>query len=180
MGNFGALPFIYGTLVTSIVSLCITCCCSKLFAAALHASAKRLHNAVPLGLAAAIFLAELAPRNMSDTVAFLIDLLAAVPSVIYGLLGIFVVVPLMRTTIGPFLKHTLGFLPLFKGPNYGVGLLTASMVLAIMIVPFIISVSWARCAYHCPSRSARSGPRLGCHSLGIHLESRRTVGPVPA
>jgi phosphate transport system permease protein len=119
-GNFGALPFIYGTLVTSIVSLCI---------------------AVPLGLAAAIFLAELAPRNMSDTVAFLIDLLAAVPSVIYGLLGIFVVVPLMRTTIGPFLKHTLGFLPLFKGPNYGVGLLTASMVLAIMIVPFIISVS---------------------------------------
>jgi phosphate transport system permease protein len=119
-GNFGAAPFIYGTLVTSIVSLVI---------------------AVPLGLAAAIFLAELAPRKLSDTTAFLIDLLAAVPSVIYGLLGIFVVVPLMRTTIGPIIKHTLGFLPIFKGPNYGVGLLTASMVLAIMIVPFIISVS---------------------------------------
>jgi phosphate transport system permease protein len=92
-------------------------------------------------LAAAIFLAELAPRKLSDIAAFLIDLLAAVPSVIYGLLGIFIVVPLMRTTIGPALKSTLGFLPLFKGPNYGVGFLTASIVLAIMIVPFIISVS---------------------------------------
>jgi phosphate transport system permease protein len=119
-GNFGAAPFIYGTLVTAVVSLAI---------------------AVPLGLAAAIFLAELAPRKLSDTTAFLIDLLAAVPSVIYGLLGIFVVVPLMRTTIGPAIKSVLGFLPIFKGPNYGVGLLTASIVLAIMVVPFIISVS---------------------------------------
>jgi phosphate transport system permease protein len=119
-GKFGAAPFIFGTLVTSAVSLAI---------------------AVPLGLAAAIYLAELAPRRMSDTVAFLIDLLAAVPSVIYGILGIFVIVPLMRTTIGPFLKRTLGFLPLFTGPNYGVGFLTAGIVLAIMIVPFIISVS---------------------------------------
>jgi phosphate transport system permease protein len=118
--QFGAAPFIYGTMVTAIVSLVI---------------------AVPLGLAAAIFLAELAPRRMSDSIAFLIDLLAAVPSVIYGLLGIFVIVPLMRTTIGPFLKTTLGFLPFFKGPNYGVGFLTAGIVLAIMIVPFIISVS---------------------------------------
>jgi phosphate transport system permease protein len=119
-GDFGALPFIYGTLVTSVVSLAI---------------------AVPLGLAAAIFLAELAPRKLSDSIAFLIDLLAAVPSVIYGLLGIFIVVPFMRTTIGPFVKHTLGFLPIFQGPNYGVGFLTAGIVLAIMVVPFIISVS---------------------------------------
>jgi phosphate transport system permease protein len=118
--HFGALPFIYGTLVTSVVSLAI---------------------AVPLGLAAAIYLAELAPRNLSDSIAFLIDLLAAVPSVIYGLLGIFVIVPLMRTVIGPAIKHTLGFLPIFSGPNYGVGFLTAGIVLAIMIVPFIISVS---------------------------------------
>jgi len=118
--NFGALPFIYGTLVTSVLSLIL---------------------AVPLGLAAAIFLSELAPRRISDTISFMIDLLAAVPSVIYGLLGIFVVVPLMRTTIGPALKHTLGFLPLFKGPNYGVGFLTAGIVLTIMVVPFIISVS---------------------------------------
>lgn len=120
LDNFGAAPFIYGTILTAVVSLII---------------------AVPLGLAAAIFLAELAPRKLSDITAFLIDLLAAVPSVIYGLLGIFIVVPLMRTTIGPALKRTLGFLPLFKGPNYGVGFLTASIVLAIMVVPYIISVS---------------------------------------
>lgn len=119
-GDFGALPFIYGTLVTSALALII---------------------AVPLGLGAAIFLAELAPRRISDSLAFLIDLLAAVPSVIYGLLGIFILVPLMRTVIAPALRNTLGFLPLFQGPSYGVGMLTAGMVLAIMVVPFIISVS---------------------------------------
>jgi phosphate transport system permease protein len=119
-GNFGALPFIYGTLVTSALALLI---------------------AVPLGLGAAIFLAELAPRGVSDALAFLIDLLAAVPSVIYGLLGIFIVVPMMRLYIAPFLRSTLGFLPLFQGPSYGVGMLTAGIVLAVMVVPFIISVS---------------------------------------
>ena len=118
--NFGAAPFIYGTLVTSAIALVL---------------------AVPLGLASAIFLSELAPRRISDIVSFLIDLLAAVPSVIYGLLGIFIVVPLMRTTLGPALKKVLGFTPLFSGPNYGVGFLTAGIVLAIMVVPFIISVS---------------------------------------
>src|SRR5271156_1230800 len=118
--NFGAAPFIYGTLVTSAVALVI---------------------AVPLGLASAIFLSELAPRKISDIISFLIDLLAAVPSVIYGLLGIFIVVPLMRTTLGPALKSVLGLTPLFSGPNYGVGFLTAGIVLAIMVVPFIISVS---------------------------------------
>lgn len=118
--NFGAAPFIYGTLVSSAIALVI---------------------AVPLGLAAAIFLSELAPRKISDGISFLIDLLAAVPSVIYGLLGIFIVVPLMRTTIGPAIKSVLGFTPLFSGPNYGVGFLTAGIVLAIMVVPFIISVS---------------------------------------
>jgi phosphate transport system permease protein len=118
--NFGAAPFIYGTLITSAVALVI---------------------AVPLGLASAIFLSELAPRKVSDIISFLIDLLAAVPSVIYGLLGIFVVVPLMRTTLGPAIKSVLGFTPLFSGPNYGVGFLTAGIVLAIMVVPFIISVS---------------------------------------
>lgn len=119
-GNLGALPFIYGTVVTSVLALAL---------------------AIPLGLGAAIFLAELAPPWISDALTFLIDLLAAVPSVIYGLLGIFVLVPIMRMYIGPFLKSTLGFLPLFKGPIYGVGFLTAGLVLAIMVVPFIISVS---------------------------------------
>ena len=118
--QFGALPFVYGTLVTSALGLAI---------------------AVPLGLGAAIFLAELAPRRLSDNFTFLIDLLAAVPSVIYGLLGVFVLVPLMRTEIQPALKRTLGFIPLFQGPAYGIGLLTAGLVLAVMIVPFIISVS---------------------------------------
>src|SRR5450755_4539028 len=118
--QFGALPFIYGTLVTAAVSLFI---------------------AVPLGIGAAIFLAELAPARVSDTLQFFIDLLAAVPSVIYGLLGVFIVIPMMREYIQPALKHSLGFLPLFSGPAYGVGFLTAGIVLAIMVIPYIISVS---------------------------------------
>jgi phosphate transport system permease protein len=119
-GDFGALPFIYGTLVTAFVSLAI---------------------AVPLGIGAAIFLAELAPQKISDTLQFFIDLLAAVPSVIYGLLGVFIIVPIMREYIQPFLKSTLGFLPLFQGPAYGVGFFTAGIVLAIMVIPYIVSVS---------------------------------------
>src|ERR1700730_11137595 len=118
--QFGALPFIYGTLVTALVSLVI---------------------AVPLGIGAAIFLAELAPARLSDALEFFIDLLAAVPSVIYGLLGVFIVVPLMRDYAQPALKNTLGFLPLFSGPTYGIGFLTAGVVLAIMVIPYIISVS---------------------------------------
>jgi phosphate transport system permease protein len=118
--HFGALPFIYGTLVTAGVALVI---------------------AVPLGIGAAIFLAELAPPRISDTLQFFIDLLAAVPSVIYGLLGVFVVIPVMRQYIQPALKNSLGFLPLFQGPAYGVGFLTAGIVLAIMVIPYIISVS---------------------------------------
>jgi phosphate transport system permease protein len=120
MDQFGALPFIYGTMVTSVVALVI---------------------AVPLGIGAAIFLAELAPPRISDTLQFFIDLLAAVPSVIYGLLGVFIVVPLMRTVIYPALNKPFGYLPIFKGPSYGVGFMTAGIVLAIMVIPYIISVS---------------------------------------
>ena len=119
-GNFGALPFIYGTVVTSAVALLI---------------------AVPLGVGSAIFLAELAPPRISDALTFVIELLAAVPSVIYGLLGIFVLVPLLRSHVQPFLKSTLGFLPFFQGPIYGVGYLAAGLVLAIMVLPFVISIS---------------------------------------
>ncbi|MBZ5515407.1 MAG: phosphate ABC transporter permease subunit PstC [Acidobacteriia bacterium] len=118
--QFGALPFIFGTVVTSAVGLLM---------------------AVPLGVGAAIFLAEMAPARVSDALTFVIELLAAVPSVIYGLLAIFTLVPLLRTTVQPFLKRTLGFLPLFQGPAYGVGLLAAGLILAIMIVPFIVSIS---------------------------------------
>jgi phosphate transport system permease protein len=110
----------FGTVITATVALVI---------------------AVPLGIGAAIFLAELAPARLSDTLEFFIDLLAAVPSVIYGLMGVFIVVPLMREYVQPGLKNTLGFLPLFSGPAYGVGFLTAGIVLAIMVIPYIISVS---------------------------------------
>ena len=111
--RFGALPFVYGTVVSSLLALLI---------------------AVPLGVGAAIYLAELAP-------AFLVELVAAVPSVIYGLWGIFVLAPLLRTWVQPFLGATLGFLPLFQGPPYGVGMLAAGIILAIMVVPFITAVS---------------------------------------
>ncbi|HXC47740.1 MAG TPA: phosphate ABC transporter permease subunit PstC [Candidatus Sulfotelmatobacter sp.] len=120
MEQYGALPFIYGTMVTSAVALVI---------------------AVPLGIGAAIFLAELAPPRVSDTLQFFIDLLAAVPSVIYGLLGVFIIVPVMRTVIYPALNKPFGYLPIFKGPSYGVGFMTAGIVLAIMVIPYIISVS---------------------------------------
>ena len=118
--RFGALPFLFGTLVSSAIALLI---------------------AFPLGLGVAIFLSELAPRRLSDPVAFLIELLAAVPSVVYGLIGIFVLVPWVRDALSPALKKTLGFLPVFGGPSYGVGMLTAGILLAVMVVPFITSIS---------------------------------------
>ena len=119
-GQFGALPFIYGTLITSAIALLLS---------------------VPLGLGTAIFLSEFSPPRVSSVLAFLIDLLAAVPSVIYGLLGIFILVPWLRTTVEPALQSAFGSLPLFQGPMYGVGFLAAGLVLAIMVVPFIVSVS---------------------------------------
>jgi phosphate transport system permease protein len=118
--QFGGLPFIYGTVVTSVLALIIS---------------------VPLGLGSAIFLAELALPRFSNALTFLIELLAAIPSVIYGLLAIFTLVPLMRIYIEPFLRSVLGFLPWFQGLAYGVGYLTAGMILAVMTLPFIISVS---------------------------------------
>ena len=117
--QFGAVPFVYGTLLSSLLALLI---------------------AVPLGIGAAIYLAELAPAWIRPPIAFLVELVAAVPSVIYGLWGIFVLAPLLRTWVQPFLGKTLGFLPLFQGPPYGIGILTASFVLAIMVIPFISAV----------------------------------------
>ncbi len=119
-GEFGALPFIYGTLVSSALALLI---------------------AVPLSLGAAIFLAELAPSWVRPPISFLIEMLAAVPSVVYGLWGIFVLVPWLRDWVQPILGRTLGFLPLFQGPPYGIGMLAAGMILSIMVVPYITSVS---------------------------------------
>jgi phosphate transport system permease protein len=118
--QFGALPFIYGTVLTSFIALLIS---------------------VPLGVGAAIFLSELAPPRLSNACTFLVELLAAVPSVIFGLLAIFTLVPFLRQYGEPFLKKTLGFLPWFQGPAYGVGYLAAGVVLAVMTFPFIISIS---------------------------------------
>jgi phosphate transport system permease protein len=118
-GQFGALPFIYGTLVTSALALLI---------------------GIPLGVGAAIFLAELAPPAISDGLTFLIELLAAVPSVIYGLLGIFVMIPILRT-FEPAIRSVLGWTPWFQGAFYGVSLFSAGVVLSVMIIPFIISIS---------------------------------------
>jgi phosphate transport system permease protein len=117
--KLGALPFIYGTVVTSFLALLI---------------------GIPLGVGAAIFLAELAPPGISSGLTFLIELLAAVPSVIFGLLGVFVLVPLLRSA-EPFLRSALGWTPLFQGPFYGFSMFTAGVVLAVMIIPFIISIS---------------------------------------
>jgi phosphate transport system permease protein len=119
-GDFGALPFIYGTIVSSILALVI---------------------AVPLALGVAVFLTELCPRPLRAPISFLTELLAAIPSVVYGLWGVFVLVPLMRDVLGPFLLKTLGWTGLFDGPNFGVGMMTASIILAIMILPIISSLT---------------------------------------
>lgn len=118
--QFGALPFIYGTCLTSFLALCL---------------------AVPLGVAAAVFLAEMAPPGFSNILTFLIELLAAVPSVIYGLLGIFILVPLIKSFLVPPLIALLGWTPLFSGDFYGVSFLSAGIVLSVMVVPFIVSVT---------------------------------------
>jgi phosphate transport system permease protein len=119
-GDFGALPFIFGTLATSLLALCM---------------------AVPLALGVAVFLTELCPRPLRAPISFLTELLAAIPSVVYGLWAVFVLVPIMRDVLGPFLVKTLGWTGLFDGPNFGVGLLTASIILAIMVLPIISSLT---------------------------------------
>jgi phosphate transport system permease protein len=118
-GQFGAAAFVYGTLMTSAIALAV---------------------AVPVGVGVAIFLAELAPPRLSAAAGMLLELLAAIPSVIYGLLGVSILVPVMRQWVQPWLRSVLGSIPLFAGPAYGIGLLTAGVVLAVMIVPFIVSV----------------------------------------
>ena len=118
--QFGAYPLIFGTLASSVLALVI---------------------AVPLSLGVAIYLSEFAPKAVRQPVAFLIGLLAAIPSVVYGLWGIFVLIPILRANVFPFLRDTLGFLPLFQGPIYGPSMLSAGIILAIMVMPYIMSVS---------------------------------------
>ncbi len=119
--QFGALPAIYGTLVTSAIALVI---------------------AFPVGLGAALFLAEDARlRLLRGPLSFAIELLAGIPSVVIGLWAFFILTPLMRDNVDPFLKHTLGFLPIFQGSASGYGFLTAGVVLAIMVLPIMIALS---------------------------------------
>jgi len=118
--EYGALPFIFGTLFSSLLALLI---------------------ALPLSIGVAIFLSELAPRWLERPVSFLVELLAAIPSIVYGLWGIFVLVPWLRTSVEPFLIKSMGFLPFFKGVPYGFGMLAAGIILAIMVLPIISSIS---------------------------------------
>lgn len=118
--EYGSLPFAYGTLVSSLLALII---------------------AAPVSVGVAAFLTELAPRWLRAPVGFLVELLAAVPSVIYGLWGIFVLVPWLRQTVQPALIDRLGVIPLFEGPAYGLGMSAAALILAVMITPTIASLS---------------------------------------
>jgi phosphate transport system permease protein len=118
--QFGALPFVYGTLVSSALALLI---------------------AVPLAVGVAVYITEMSPRWLRGSLAFTTELLAAIPSVIYGLWAIFVLVPLLRQYVQPWLAKYLGWTTLFEGPPYGIGMLAAGIILAIMVVPIVSSIT---------------------------------------
>src|ERR1700737_2182311 len=118
--QFGALPFVYGTIVSSILALLIS---------------------VPLAIGVAVYITEMSPRWLRGALAFTTELLAAIPSVIYGLWAIFVLVPLLRQYLEPWLAKYLGWTGLFEGPPYGIGMLAAGIILAIMIIPIISSIT---------------------------------------
>jgi phosphate transport system permease protein len=118
--DFGALPFIYGTVVSSLLGLVI---------------------AVPLSIGTALFLTEICPRRLRAVLSLLVELLAAIPSVIYGLWGIFVLAPFLRVYVQPFLGKYFGWTGLFSGPKYGWGMLAAGFIISIMILPIIASIT---------------------------------------
>jgi phosphate transport system permease protein len=118
--RYGALPYIYGTLVTSAIALLL---------------------AIPIGVGSAVYLSELAHRHIGAVVSFVMELLAAIPSIVYGIWGFFVLAPFLRDWIEPWLIQNFGYLQLFSGAPFGIGILNAGIVLAIMVVPTIISIS---------------------------------------
>jgi phosphate transport system permease protein len=118
-GEFGALAFIFGTVATSLLALLL---------------------AVPVSMGSALLITEISTESIRKVLGFLVEMLAAIPSVVYGLWGLFVLVPFLRNHIEPFLIERLGFLPFFKGAPIGVGILAAGVVLAIMITPTIASI----------------------------------------
>ncbi len=119
-GDFGAFPFIYGTLVSSLLALLI---------------------AVPLAIGVAVFINEMCPRRLRAGLSFTVELLAAIPSVIYGLWAIFILAPFLREYVEPFLGDHFAWTGLFTGPPYGIGMLAAGVVLAIMVIPIISSIT---------------------------------------
>jgi len=118
--HYGALPYLFGTLVSSALAMVM---------------------AVPLGVGTAVYLAELAPPRVGAVVAFVVELLASIPSIVYGIWGLFVLAPFLRSLVEPWLIAHLGFLPLFQGFPFGIGMLNAGIVLAIMVVPTIVSLA---------------------------------------
>ena len=118
--HFGALPFVYGTLVSSFLALLI---------------------AVPLSVGVAVFTTEMCPGGLRAPLSFFVELLAAIPSVIYGLWGVFVLVPILRNYVEPFLARALGWTGFFEGPPYGISMLAAGIILAIMVIPIISSIT---------------------------------------
>lgn len=120
MEEFGALPFMYGTLVTSIIALLI---------------------AAPVSVMVAIFITEILPEKLGKILGLFVEMIAAIPSIVFGLWGLFFLAPIVRESVSPFLQKYLGFLPFFDGASFGIGILTASLILAIMIVPTITSIS---------------------------------------
>ncbi|HTL13162.1 MAG TPA: phosphate ABC transporter permease subunit PstC [Bdellovibrionota bacterium] len=116
---YGALPVIFGTVFSSLLAIVV---------------------ATPLSIGVALFLTELAPTRLGRAVGFLVEMLAAIPSVVYGLWGVFVLAPWLRSAVEPLLGSILGWLPFFQGPPYGVGMMAAGMILAIMITPTITSI----------------------------------------
>jgi phosphate transport system permease protein len=152
--KYGALPYIYGTLVTSAMALVL---------------------AVPIGIGSAVFLAELAQRRVGGFISFLMELLAAVPSIVYGIWGFFVLAPFLRNAIEPWLIQHFGFLPLFRGAPFGIGILNAGIILAIMIVPTIISIS-REVLLATPQALREASLALGAtraESIGVALDAAR-------
>lgn len=117
--RYGALPFIFGTVITSFIALLL---------------------ATPVSILIAIFITEYLPKKFSRLISLLIEMVAAIPSIIFGLWGIFYLAPFVKNTLAPFLKLHLGFIPVFQGPSFGIGILTAALILSIMIVPTISSI----------------------------------------
>lgn len=117
--QYGALPFIFGTLITSFIAVLI---------------------ATPVSILVALFISEYLPKNISRFISLLVEMVAAIPSIVFGLWGIFYLSPFVKLTLAPFLKNYFGYVPFFEGPSFGIGILTASLVLSIMIVPTISSI----------------------------------------